>query len=77
MRDALIRERLSQKITLKQITNRLCKIQLPEWLQGQIMEMAEHNKYNRATCPVEQAMLSAVCYHILDKIIKEDRYAII
>jgi hypothetical protein len=71
IRDNLKSLWLNNKIKLHEITNRLCKIELPNWLQSQIIEMCDYRKYERCTCPVEQAMFDAVCYHIVVEITKE------
>jgi hypothetical protein len=68
MRDILIVARHDKKITLKQITKRLCDMPMEKWLQAQIIEMVEYRQYDRITCPVEQAMHDAVCYHIVCEI---------
>lgn len=73
MRDELRSAWLNKKITLTQIKDRLCKLEIPEWLQSQILEMVEYRKYDRITCPIEQAMEAAVCYKIVQKLIKEEK----
>lgn len=73
MRDALIKARFEKKITLKQITDRLCKQEIPMWLQSQIIQMVKYREYYRITCPVELAMEAAVNYKILQEIIKEEK----
>jgi hypothetical protein len=70
IRDKLIKDWHNKKITLSQITERLCEYDMPEWLKGQIIEMVEFRQYDRITCPVEQAMHDAVCYHIVCEIKK-------
>lgn len=70
MRDELRQARADKKITLEGITQKLSKMELPNWLQAQIIQMAEFRKYDRITCPIEQAMLSAVCSHIITEIQK-------
>ena len=70
IRDKLIAARHNKEITLKQITDRLSNMEMPMWLQGQIVEMVEYRQYDRITCPVEQAMHDAVCYHIVCEISK-------
>lgn len=69
MRDELVNSRFSKKITLSEIRERLYKIELPDWLQSQILQMVNYNQTNRITCAVELAMESAVHRKILDKII--------
>ena len=73
MRDELIKARYANKITLKEITDKLCKTYIPEWLQSDILKMVKHNQYKRITCAVELAMQTAVCVKILDEILKEDK----
>lgn len=72
MRDKLKKVRFEKKITLKEITNKLSNMELPKWLQSQILQMSNHRKYDRITCPIEQAMEAAVSYHILNELINED-----
>ncbi len=74
MRDELLKARSQKKITLKEITDRLCKQHIPEWLQGQIIQMTNHNRNKRITCPIEQAMEAAVSYKILLQVIKESKH---
>lgn len=73
MRDELKKAREEEKITLKEITDRLSKMELPKWLQGQIMQMTNYRKSDRITCPVELAMEAAVSYHILNELMEEER----
>lgn len=73
MRDRLIIARREKKITLAKITDKLSKIELPKWLQSQILQMVEYRKYDRITCPIEQAMEAAVHYHILNDIIDKQK----
>jgi len=68
IRDKLIEARNNKKITPTQITDRLSKRKMEEWLKGQIIEMVEYRQYDRITCPIEQAMHDAVCYHIVCEI---------
>jgi hypothetical protein len=68
MRDELKKAWYERKITLADITTKLSKIDLPTWLQSEILHMVNHLKYDRCTCPVEQAMESAVHHHILNEI---------
>jgi len=71
MRDALWVATFSNKvITRKEITDRLSKIEIPDWLQADILQMADHRKYERLTCPVEQAMEAAIHYKIVDELVK-------
>lgn len=72
MRDELKKARFENKITLKEITDRLSKMELPKWLQCQILQMSNHRKYDRVTCPIEQAMEAAVNYHIVKELMDED-----
>lgn len=71
MRDELKKARFEKGVKLKDITDKLSKTEIPKWLQSQILQMANHNKYKRITCPIEQAMVAAVCYHILNEIIQK------
>jgi hypothetical protein len=73
MRDELKKARYEKKITLKEITDKLSKMELPTWLQGQILQMTNHRKHERITCPVEQAMEAAVSSHILNELIAEEK----
>jgi hypothetical protein len=68
IRDKLIDARHNKEITLKQITDRLCERGMENWLMAQIIEMVEYRQYERITCPIEQAMHDAVCYHIVCEI---------
>jgi len=72
MRDELKKARFEKKITLKEITDKLSKMELPKWLQSQILQMSNHRKYDRITCPIEQAMEAAVNYHIVNELMNED-----
>lgn len=63
-RDNLIKHIDSKKITIEGIRDNLCKIEIPDWLKDQILEMANFRKNDRAVCPIELAMLVAVNYHI-------------
>jgi hypothetical protein len=71
MRDELKKARFEKKITLKEITDKLSKMELPKWLQSQILQMSNHRKYDRITCPIEQAMEAAVNYHIVNELMNE------
>lgn len=71
MRDELIKARYAKQITLNEITDKLIKIDLPLWLQGDIIAMVNHNKYKRITCAVELAMEAAVSVHILNEIMSD------
>ena len=68
IRDKLRNNWLNNKIKLSEITERLSDLDIPNWLQGEIIQMCEYRMYDRITCPVEQAMLKAVCYKIVKEI---------
>ena len=70
MRDELVKARKAKKITLQGITDKLCLLDIPNWLQSQILQMVSHRKNERITCPVELAMEKAVSYKILQDILK-------
>ncbi len=70
MRDRLSKERYAKKITTSQITDRLSKIEIPDWLQAEILQMVNYRKYDRTTCPVEQAMEAAIISKIVEQILK-------
>lgn len=72
MRDELLKARSLKKITLKEITDKLSKLEIPKWLQSEILQMSNHRKYDRITCPIEQAMEAAVNYHIVNELMNED-----
>ena len=72
MRNELQKARGEKKITLKEITDKLSKMELPKWLQSEILQMVDYRKYDRTTCPVEQAMEKAVCFHVLNEIMNAD-----
>lgn len=74
MRDELLKARSEKRINLKEITDKLSKLEIPKWLQSEILQMSNHRKYDRITCPVEQAMESAVAFHILKEIMNDDGY---
>ncbi len=71
MRDELKKARYSGKISLKEITNRLIKTEIPDWLQSEIIQMRSFRKYERLTCPVELAMEAAVNYKILKDLLSK------
>ncbi len=71
IRDSLMKARAKKEITLKEITNSLSKISIPDWLQSQILQMSNYRKWDRITCPVEQAMEAAVHFHLLNNIMSE------
>lgn len=73
MRDQLRDAKYDNKITGIEITDKLCKIKMPKWLQAQIIEMAEYMKYERCTDATEQAMLNAVYFHILDEVLAKEK----
>ena len=68
MRDELKKLRFEKKITLIEITDKLSKMELPKWLQSQILKMYNYKKYERTTCPIEQSMEAAVNYHIIKEL---------
>lgn len=72
MRDELNKARFKKLITPKEITDKLSKIDIPEWLRCQILQMSNHRKYERTTCPIEQAMESAVNYHIVKELLDDE-----
>ena len=74
MRDQLIKAVFAKQITPKQITNRLTKIDLPDFLRGQIIAMCRFNETTRCTCFVEQAMYQAVCNHIVRELMDSERH---
>lgn len=73
MRDELLKARRDKKITLDQITKRLSKMEIPLWLQSQILQMRKYREYDRITCPVELAMEAAVNLHILNEIMDAEK----
>lgn len=73
MRDELSKAYFANKITHKEITDRMIAQKLPKWLQSQILKMCKYRQYDRITNNIEQAMEKAVHYHILDGIIKKER----
>jgi len=73
MRDELIKARYEKKITPSEITDRLSKINIPDWLQAQIIQMVNYRKLERLTCAVELAMEAAVCRIILEEIINQNK----
>lgn len=72
MRDQLWKLVWEKKITKPQITDRLAKMELPDWLQSQILQMTKYRQCDRTTDSVEQAMEAAVHRKIIDKILKEE-----
>jgi len=73
MRDKLISAKFKGEITCKEITERLYNIEIPEWLEAQILQMVQYRWTERITCPIELAMEKAVHRKIVDRIIKEER----
>lgn len=73
MRDKLKEEWFSKRIKLHEIKDRLCKIEIPKWLQSQIIQMSEHRKYDRVKDSIEEAMFDAVCYHIVKELMSESK----
>lgn len=69
LRDRLRSAWFDKRISTPEITRRLAAMNLPEWLISEILEMESHNKLNRLTCPIEQAMAGAVYVIIIDQII--------
>lgn len=72
LRDALIDAWFAKKITPSQIADRLRKIEIPEFLEAQILQMTAYRRTERITCPIELAMEKAVHGKILDRIIMEE-----
>lgn len=68
MRDKLRKEWFDKKITASQITDRLSKIEIPYWLQCEIIQMVNYRKYDRTTCAIELAMEAAICIKIVQEI---------
>jgi hypothetical protein len=68
IRDGLLKAKIENKITCKEITLKLSKLELPKWLQSEILQMVNYKKYDRITCPIEQAMEAAVNIHIIKEI---------
>jgi len=73
MRDELFKLRCEKRITPTQITKRLTAIDMPDWLRGEIIQMTSYNQYSRITCPIEQAMLQAVCNHIVKELMDNEK----
>lgn len=73
MRDKLQEEWFAKRIKLHEITDRLCKLEIPDWLRGQIIEMSEYRKYDRIKDCVEEAMFNAVCYHIVKDLLESNQ----
>ena len=69
LRDRLRSAWFDKRISGPEITRRLATMDLPEWFITEILEMESHNKLNRLTCPIEQAMASAVYIIIIDQIL--------
>jgi len=76
IRDQLRQYRSRKEINLTQITEGLYKVGIPDWLQSQILQMVNFNKYQRITCPIELAMEQAVHRNIIDNITNHDTSAI-
>ena len=73
MRDKLKDEWFGKRIKLHEITDRLCKLEIPEWLRKQIIQMSEHRKYDRVKDDIEEAMIDAVYYHIVKDLLKKEK----
>lgn len=73
LRDGLMKAWFRKAITLSEITSKLSGYDLPDWLQTEILQMESFNKLNRFTCPIEQAMVSAVYIKIVDQLIQDDK----
>ena len=56
-----------------EITSRMTKVDLPQWLRAQIIVMCTHNQYKRCTDPVEQAMHQAVCNKIVKELMDKEK----
>ena len=52
MRDKLISERSDGNITPKEIESKLGKIEIPQWVREQIIEMVNYRVYDRCTCSI-------------------------
>lgn len=76
MRDKLKSEWFAKKIKLHQIKDRLCKLEIPEWLRSQIIQMSEYRKYDRIKDCIEEAMFDAVCYHIAKELTEKESITI-
>lgn len=70
LRDELSKAWFSNQIELSEITNRLGRMVIPEFLKSQIIQMCEYRKYDRITDPIEQAMEKAIHFQIVRDIIK-------
>jgi hypothetical protein len=66
MRDILKQNRSDKLINPREITERMVKATIPQWLRSQILEMVQYREYDRCTCPIEQAMAQAV-YNLIVK----------
>lgn len=73
LRDLLIKEWFEKKITPSQISERLKKIDLPEILESQILQMVNYRNTERITCPIELAMEKAVHAKFLERIIQQEK----
>lgn len=73
MRDILRTQWLNKEISKLEITRRLEKITIPAFLRGEIIEMVRYREADRCTCPIEQAMFSAVCTHIVSELMDAEK----
>ena len=73
MRDELEKARFDKKITTGQITNKLSKMELPDWLISQTLQMEQYRKFDRCTCPIEQAMAQAVYNKIVKDLMDKEK----
>lgn len=71
MRDKLKEEWFAKRIKLHEIKDRLCKLEIPEFLRSQIIQMSEYRKYDRIKDSIEEAMFDAACYHIVKEIMDQ------
>lgn len=73
MRDKLKKEWFAKRIKLHEIKDRLCKLEIPEFLRSQIIQMSEYRKYDRIKDCIEEAMFDAVCYHIVKELMEQQK----
>lgn len=73
MRDELYKAISAKTITKKEITERLYKADIPDWLQAEILQMANYRKYDRITDPVEQAMEAAIHRKIIHQLVNKSK----
>lgn len=77
MRDELSKARYDGKINLQEITDKMSKIEIPKWLQSQILQMVKYRIHDRCTCPIEQAMEAAVHYKIIEELMISERLQLV